>query len=374
MTPQDWESPAGSGETFGGPVGTAAVEGAELAAVYAMRPLSLSEVLDRTFTIYRSRFWLFAGISSLSGAVQLLGNALNLVGQHLVTNRYGPLRAKLASSGGTLTSALVFMLAAAVTQAATVYALSEVYLGRGATVGDSIRATIKLWYRYCGIALWQVWSAIWLGLLLAVPALIFFIPQFGLTSLAWLGGIFIFLAVVGGMVYGAIAYIRNSLGVQAAVVEQSKVRASMRRSKNLTTGTKGRIFVVLLVAVALSYVGGAIEIPLAIVIARAPLNPHVIAQAMLLAITFVTHTLVTPVALIGLSLVYFDQRVRREAFDLVMLMGGEMHAPAVVNAAPVDATAAPVDAASGPVDLPIEATVVDETPVVEGSIGNDGQI
>jgi hypothetical protein len=128
----------------------------------------------------------------------------------------------------------------------------------------------------------------------------------------------------------------------------------------LTTGTKGRIFVVLLVAVALSYVGGAIEIPLAIVIARAPLNPHVIAQAMLLAITFVTHTLVTPVALIGLSLVYFDQRVRREAFDLVMLMGGEMHAPAVVNAAPVD--------------LPIEATVVDETPVVEGSIGNDGQI
>jgi hypothetical protein len=353
MTPQDWESPAGSGETFGAPVETAAVEGAELAAVYAMRPLSLSEVLDRTFTIYRSRFWLFAGISSLSGAVQLLGNALNLVGQHVVTNRYGPLRAKLASSGGTLTSALVFMLAAAVTQAATVYALSEVYLGRGATVGDSIRATIKLWYRYCGIALWQVWSAIWLGLLLAVPALIFFIPQFGLTSLAWLGGIFIFLAVVGGMVYGAIAYIRNSLGVQAAVVEQSKVRASMRRSKNLTTGTKGRIFVVLLVAVALSYVGGAIEIPLAIVIARAPLNPHVIAQAMLLAITFVTHTLVTPVALIGLSLVYFDQRVRREAFDLVMLMGGEMHAPA---------------------DVPIEATVVDETPVVDGSIGNDGQI
>jgi len=36
---------------------------------------------------------------------------------------------------------------------------------------------------------------------------------------------------------------------------------------------------------------------------------------------FVGHSLVQPVLMIGLSLLYFDQRVRKEAFDLVMLMG-----------------------------------------------------
>jgi hypothetical protein len=357
MTPQDWESPAA--------VGAAPSGGSEMAAAYALRPLSTGEVLDRTFSIYRSRFWLFAGISSLSGAVQLMANALNLLVQHMVTRRYGFRTAALESSVGAMVGALLFVIAAAITQAATVYALSEVYLGRSATVGDSIRWTLKLWYRYLGIALWQIWSAMWLGLLLAVPALIFVVPQFGLTSFVWASGLIVFLAVFGGGAYGVIAYLRNSLAVQAAVVEQSKVRASMRRSKNLTSGTKGRIFVVFLIAVALFYVGAAIQAPMAFFIVRSPLQPHVMAQAAILTIGFVTHTVVSPVALIGLSLVYFDQRVRKEAFDLVMLLGGETPAAVVVSA--VEPVVAPVV---------VEAPVVGSTEGVhhaDASIGNDGQ-
>ena len=30
-----------------------------------LRPMSLGEVLDRTFSLYRNHFWLFAGIMSL---------------------------------------------------------------------------------------------------------------------------------------------------------------------------------------------------------------------------------------------------------------------------------------------------------------------
>ena len=101
----------------------------------------------------------------------------------------------------------------------------------------------------------------------------------------------------------------------------------MRRSKVLAAGTKGRIFVVLLIAVALYIVAGAIESPMAFFIARSPLQDHVLAQASVLLIGFVAHLLVSPVALIGLTLVYFDQRVRLEAFDLVMLMGGASATP-----------------------------------------------
>ena len=35
------------------------------------------------------------------------------------------------------------------------------------------------------------------------------------------------------------------------------------------------------------------------------------------------YTVVTPVALIGNSLLYFDQRVRKEAFDIAFLLGEE---------------------------------------------------
>ena len=338
MTPQDWESPA----AFTAPTGRPAQESPELAAAYALRPLSTGEVLDRTFSIYRSRFWLFAGISSLSGAVQLVANAFNLAGQHLVMTRYGFRAAALGSSIGSMLGVLLFLLAVSVTQAATVHALSEVYLGRGATVSGSLRPTIRLWYRYVGIALWQGWSAIWVPLVLILPAvyLVRLLPGLGL-SWVWFGGVLIFVEIIGGGVYGAIAYLRNSLGVQAAVVEQSTVRASMRRSKILTSGTKGRIFLVLLITAALYWVGGEIQLPMLFFVGQAPLEPHVMAQAVILAVSFVTHTLVSPVALIGLSLVYFDQRVRREAFDLVMLLGGEVPAPALTGEAAT--VAAPAD-------------------------------
>jgi hypothetical protein len=336
MVPQDWESPA----MVAAPTGMPYAGSTEIAAAYAMRPLSTGEVLDRTFSIYRSRFWLFAGIASVSGAVQLVANAFNLLGQHLVMSRYGFRTATASSSVGSLVGVLLFFLAVSVTQAATVHALSEVYLGREATLGGSLRPAMGLWYRYLGIALWQIWSAIWLGLLLAVPATVLFFPQLGLTSMAWLGGFFIFLALIGGTAYGVIAYIRNSLAVQAAVVEQSRVRASMRRSKTLTSGTKGRI---------LYWVAGAVQMPMVFFIAKTPLQPHVIAQAVILAISFVAHTLVSPVALIGLSLVYFDQRVRLEAFDLVMLLGGEAPAPV---AAPVEAPMEHgMEAGGGPGDV-----------------------
>jgi hypothetical protein len=139
--------------------------------------------------------------------------------------------------------------------------------------------------------------------------------------MAVLGGLLVFVGFFGGGIYGVIAYIRNSLAIPAALMENTGVRASMRRSKTLAKGTKGRIFVVLLIAFVLYMVAVAIEFPILVVIGKSPLGEHVLAQAAILAISFVAQTLVSPVALIGLTLVYFDQRVRHEAFDLLIMMG-----------------------------------------------------
>ena len=53
--------------------------------------------------------------------------------------------------------------------------------------------------------------------------------------------------------------------------------------------------------------------------------------------TFVSHTVVAPVALIGLTLVYFDQRVRKEALDLELLLESARLPHAQPPSGPVDA-------------------------------------
>ena len=332
MMPQDWESPGGldapaRGLGFGSP---------ETAAAYALRPLSTGEVLDRAFAIYREHFWLFAGLASLAGAFSLTLNAVQLLVYHVVLLHRGIPMAAIEKqiSGGVM--GILLLPVEAVVYAASVFALCEVYLGREITAKVALQATMGRWLRYVGIALWQGWSAVWVIVMVAIPgAILLALGARGGLGLVMLGGFVLFAGIGGGGVYGVIAYIRNSLAIPAALMEQMGVRASMRRSKTLATGTKGRIFVVLLIAFALYMVAAAIEAPMLFLIARSPFQEHVMAQAAVLLIGFVAHTLVSPVALIGLTLVYFDQRVRLEAFDLVMLLGGSGSAPGLAAAVPM---------------------------------------
>ena len=366
MTPQDWESPG----TLGAGLGAPAYGSAQEVAAHALRPLTTGEVLDRTFSIYRAHFWLFAGLASLAGAFSLILSAVQLVVKHVVMLHYGFRIATLVTTFSALPMFLLLLPVQAVVYAACVYALCEVYLGREITAKEALQATTGRWARYLGIALWHGWSTVWVFVLVFFPALI--LVTVGARSspgLAAVGGLLMVVALLGGGVYGVIAYIRNSLGVPAAVMEGTGVRASMRRSKTLAAGTKGRLFLVLLIAFALYMVAGTMQAPMLFFIARAPFQEHVVAQAAVLLIGFVGQTLVSPVLLIGLTLVYFDQRVRMEAFDLVMMMGGSVMEPAAEWAAVPVAVAmeSPVVAAEDPVAA--------EGPVAEAApLESDGQV
>jgi hypothetical protein len=288
---------------------------------FELRPLSLGEILDRTFAVYRSRFWLFAGLASIYGAMNSAAAAVQATLQHEILVHMGTGPAQVAASGSTGLVVLLAVPVVAVAQAAILFALSEVYLGRGTTVGAALRAVIGRWYRWIGVILWQGWSLVWVPLLVMIPA--FAILGLGLASWTWLAVLLILLGVVGGGVYGVIAYLRNSLALAAAVLEQSAARASMRRSKVLTSGAKGRVFVVGLVVYAMYMVAGVLQMPLAFMILQAPLEPHIVAHAITLLVGFVAATVVLPVGMIGLGLIYFDQRVRQEGFDLLVMMGPE---------------------------------------------------
>lgn len=331
MASQDWLSPAAAPDPSS--YQTVVPAPGFGRGSYELRPLSLGELLDRTFAIYRSRFWLFAGIASMAAAVELVLSGLGRVALHASTSNVTTTNLVTIVIG--YTAALVYFLVYAVTQAATSYALAETYLGRGTTVGSSFEAVRGKWYAWIGIALWQMWSAMWVMVAITIPvALIAGVGAFlgtrggGGAATGALVAFVLLVGMLGGGVYGVIAFMRNALAVPAKVVEGMPVRAAMRRSKTLAKGALGRIFVLFVIVVALYMVAMVLEAPFSFMVLAARGTGHVptgrvIAEATMLLINFVARTVVTPVMAIGLCLVYFDQRVRTEAFDLEFLLGPE---------------------------------------------------
>ena len=329
-TERDWLAPAGlPGDSHAGSPGSPGAP-----SQFELRPLNLGEILDRTFALYRSHFRLFAGISMVSAGVQVAVQAISLTTAHtlmrsVLVNGPGPhpppafpnfFRAQIA----TWLAALVFFLVAAITQAATSLAMSQVYLNRTTTALEVLRLAGTRWYRWIGIALWMAGSFLWIPLAALVPGLVLI----GLgtrganTVLSGVGAVLLFVGFLGGFPAGFILYLRNALAIPAAVVERLTIRPAMRRSKVLAAGTKGRIFVVLLIAGCLYLVVGVLESPATLLIMFAPKQQHYLAEAITLVLSLVGRTVVSPVALIGLTMVYFDQRVRKEALDLQLLLEG----------------------------------------------------
>src|SRR5580704_11609798 len=99
----------------------------------ALRPLTTGELLDRTFSLYRSHFALFLGIFALPHLAVLAFQCLGIVFQPASRDLSQVFRT-LAWTWGAL---LLTLVAAAASQAATVVAVSQVYLDRPAGMTDS---------------------------------------------------------------------------------------------------------------------------------------------------------------------------------------------------------------------------------------------
>lgn len=109
----------------------------------------------------------------------------------------------------------------------------------------------------------------------------------------------------------------------------------MSRSSDLTKGSRWRIFVIGFLIIVLSIgISMLLEWPIGvaaginIVASKGRQSLGAGWKAASLVATFVSQCLVGPLATIALSLVYYDQRVRKEAFDLQLMMT-TLDAPAI---------------------------------------------
>ena len=107
----------------------------------ALRPMSTGEVLDRTFNLYRNNFQLFAGIATILSLLSLVGALL------LVFMGGGALTATpdLRNPGAFVLLILAwgigyllcYLVGYALSQGATIYAVSKVHLGQRTTIKES---------------------------------------------------------------------------------------------------------------------------------------------------------------------------------------------------------------------------------------------
>ncbi|MBB5057144.1 hypothetical protein HDF16_001829 [Granulicella aggregans] len=310
---------------------------------YELRPLTTGELLDRTFFLYRSNFWLFVGLASIAAGIHVVMELFKLLFQYFFgVVALGSVTGPAANAGSigrsaafvalSLVASVLYFAVYGVTQAATTSAVSAIYLGDATSMKIAFRAVSARWARFFGISLWQLWSAGWIFTLLIIPPLVIF--GLGMRSKMGIAGLMFFLASLS-LIYGTIAYIRNSFGVPAAVMENLKARVAMRRSKVLTAGSKGRIFLLFVFIMVLYFVVLAIQSPLLVLLVqtKGPLQ-LLLGQALGLVIGFFASAAIGPVGAIGLCLFYIDQRIRKEGFDIEFLLERSGPPPVVAEFTP----------------------------------------
>ena len=287
--------------------------------VTILRPLSTSELLDRTFHLYRNHFVLFVGIAAIP-QLAVLAVQLGFV-ERVIRTPY------LGRWGSTLVILAVNFLALEIAHAATTIAVSNLNIDRPASIGSSYWAVKGSMLR----VIWTAFVAFILPFIIAIPLM----PTgIGLLSvlIIGIGETSTAAAVIIGVTFivGIFAlplrwWLRWSLAIPVTVLEGGGLRASMRRSKALTYDRRGRIFVIYLLIVALTWVVKIVcQTPFYIILglrtSRSPWLLNQTARLIQVGGTFLSASLIGALLTIAITLIYYDERVRREGLDLQLMM------------------------------------------------------
>lgn len=292
-----------------------------------LRPMSTSQVLDRTFWLYRHNFWLFAGIAALPPALGLVAQLGSLVFPRIFSNSTHEIPV-LSIGIGVILFALLYLVGYALATGASVYAVSNAHLGKEITIGQAYKAASG---RVVSIILTGILVVI-LFVGLGVGCGLLFTGVVGTAGFLGLRGsllgLLTFLTVVAEAGFMIWLFLRLAVVIQACVLEELGAVQSIKRSFSLTRGTVGRMLAIVLLYVAVVFaLILAFSTPLFLAALKTHGHPSVGYQIGQQFGGFLAGTIATPISLIAFSLIYYDQRVRKEAFDLTLMMEAIGQAP-----------------------------------------------
>ena len=318
----------------------------------ALRPMSTSQVLDRTFHIYRNHFVLLAGIGALLPAMLLVMQLafIPLGFPPRPSAKTPPESLAIVLLGYFCCYGVIYLVGTALAGGATVVGVSKLHLGQGVTIAEAYKQVFARLWRIVGVIFLIgliVFGSLFVGEVIAIIVITFSV---GSTAIFARGGgammgigvvvavIWAIAVFVGAIVAALFFYSKLALAIPACILEQLPVGVALRRSWYLTKGSVLRIMLVNLLTWVLSFILGlALTVPGQVLAATLP------SKALLLGLVlqhiggFIAGVVAGPIATTAIALIYYDQRVRKEAFDLqhmMELMGQQAQTQAATAAPP----------------------------------------
>lgn len=245
----------------------------------ALRPLSVGEILDVSFTLYRRHFGALVTVALIcSGLPVLLSVYIEAAGGMLANPLF------------TLAYYIAFMVLSAIATAATVHIVSASYLGRPLGALEALSGAAPLLGRL-------IVCSILLALVVGVGFIFFIFP-------------------------GVILACGLLLAFPAVVLEPgTTATGALSRSWSLTRGSRLRMFGLLVTLLILLYIPLVAVIGIAAVVLPAPVADGSGSAGNLVAVGLagVVQMLLYPLFYCVLTVAYYDLRVRKEGFDLEVL-------------------------------------------------------
>ena len=285
--------------------------------MHTFQPMELGGILDATLSLYRENLRLFLGIAAIYFVLIALQEGIIV----FLLERPGTLRLEnLISDIDYVSDSFIYMLVVGV----SVIASSEVYLGRRVTIQIALRHFSSRLLAYIGATL--------IYLILSLISTLSSLDSIRISSgslLMLLGSPFLLYFLIGWVFYGPVTF-----------NEKWTTRQSLERSKILVRGTWVRVFgivvAILLLYIAMDYIlGNSLGVVLALLgivgdgsvtetigdlfsLRYADLRPTSFDTLVMYLIYLGAETFTLPIYAIGVTLLYFDLRIRKEGFDIEM--------------------------------------------------------
>ncbi|MBI2324726.1 MAG: hypothetical protein HYU87_07170 [Chloroflexi bacterium] len=294
-----------------------------------LRPLGVGDIVDRVFGIYRQRPLMFITIAAIpylllvlvvavitasfaAGAIVALAPLLtgDVTPETLQAERFLPVL-------GTLVAFLVIVMVVAIAvslvqSASLIAAMAARYMGRETTVGAALGAGFARSFDLfvMGILATLAFIGMWIAL----------IAGMAVAQQWWI----VILGVCGGLV--ATVFLTASWMVSPAIVilEQAGPVAALRRAWALSTGNRWRILGLILLLSVLQVVLSSL---LSFVLLASFATDQVVQLILQQAVNLIATIAWAPVYWGTFAVLYYDLRVRREAFDLQLAAEALPRAP-----------------------------------------------
>ena len=283
-----------------------------------LQPMRFSEILDTIFSLYRKHFFLFMGVV----APYFLGSLIQYSVEGFLANH----------ASNNLIPNLVNIPFALIGISGIIVATGTIYLGRYTTSTDALKRSIRSFWKLL------VCQVLW-TLVLVIPLLVL---AFAVGKSVSLASMLLLPSIL--LPFSIYFTVRWAFLLEIILLEKSDIYNAFQRSSELVRSAWWRVFVVSVLVICLSVaIHYIFEISIGAILILAKMaggtdlrnliqwsvtendlhSSNWVFYAVMTCTDLVLKTLTTPIWIIGIVLLYFDQRIRKEGFDLEIQVGGD---------------------------------------------------